>query len=272
MPDVRQDRIQRALNEQKRKELEEKYGARFSFNDADAPPEIIGEWLQTVEEFERRFQAAGKTTVRAYAGNPPAPPPSSIPAGRMLSELRRLLDHLSAHAIAVHFDRTVPASEAYRFIVEELFTMEIDDVHLEGMTHNFVYGDFHPDDGACASMFAGRFLHSLFCRDVESCMQRIDGAELSTPSGRRIAREEFRQAIERFVSSVAVFTGSDVTERECTVERRHATVKFALSWSGLEAGTLRPLHASGIATVDLRRDGLAWNVTRIDCPGWSGPG
>ncbi|HUI09607.1 MAG TPA: hypothetical protein VL221_04715 [Bacteroidota bacterium] len=144
MADTQQDRIQRALNEQKRRELEEKYGARFSFNDADAPPEVIGEWLQTVEEFERRFQAAGKTTVRAYAGNPEAPLPSAVPPAFMVAELRRLLEHLSAHAIAVHFDRTVPAREAYRFIVEELFEMEIDDVHLDGMTHNFVYGDFHP--------------------------------------------------------------------------------------------------------------------------------
>ena len=268
MPDMRQDRIQRALNEQKRKELEEKYGARFSFNDADAPPEIIGEWLQTVEEFERRFQSAGKTTVRAYAGDPATPPPSTIPAGKMIAELRRLLEHLSAHAIAVHFDRTVPAAEAYRFIVEELFEMEIDDVHLDGMTHNFVYSDFHPDEGACASMFAGRFLHSLFCRDIESCMRRIDGWELSTPSGRSVSREEFRQALERFVSSVAVFTSSDVTERECTITGRQAIVKFALSWSGLEAGTLGQLRASGIATLHLRRDGLAWNVTRIECPGW----
>ncbi|HTO92965.1 MAG TPA: hypothetical protein VMM80_01295 [Bacteroidota bacterium] len=268
MPDTRQDRIQRALNEQKRKELEEKYGARFSFNDTDAPPEIIGEWLQTVEEFERRFQTAGKTTVRAYAGNPPARPPSSIPAGRMLSELRNLLEHLSAHAIAVHFDRTVPAVEAYRFIVEELFEMEIDDIHLEGMTHNFVYGDFHPDESACASMFAGRFLYSLFSRDVKSCMRRIDVSGLCSPTGRNVTREEFRGAIERFISSVAVFTASDVTERECTVLKMCATVKFALSWSGLEAGTLRQLHAAGVATLDLKRDGLAWNVTRIECPGW----
>ena len=269
MPDMRQDRIQRALNEAKRKELEEKYGARFSFDDADAPPEIIGEWLQTVEEFERRFQAAGKTTVRAYAGDPPAPPLASIPAASMIAELRRLLEHLSAHAIAVHFDRTVPAEEAYRFIVEELFAMEIDDVHLDGMTHNFVYGDFHPDDGACASMFAGRFLYSLFGRDVESCLRRIDGGALYSSSGRAVTPEEFGNAIGRFVSSVAVFTGSDVTERECTVRQREATVKFALSWSGLEAGTLRELHAAGIAIIHLRRDGLAWNVTRVECPGWA---
>ena len=145
MPDETRDRIQRTLNEAKRRALEEKYGARFSFSESDAPPEVIGEWLDTVEEFELKFQGAGRTTVRAFAGDPPALSPSSVPAGCFPSELRRLIRHLNANAIAVHFDRTVPPEEAYRFIVEELFNFEIDDVRIEGMTHNFVYRDFHPD-------------------------------------------------------------------------------------------------------------------------------
>jgi hypothetical protein len=263
-----QDRIQRALNEQKRTELEEKYGARFSFSESDAPPEIIGEWLNTVEEFERQFQGAGKTTVRAYAGNPPAPPHSSLPPGLIPAELRRLIDHLNAHAIAVHFDRTVPPAEAYRFITEELFNLEIDDVRIAGMTHSFAYEDFHPDDEACATMFAGHFLYSLFGRDTDACMQRADRGELYSSSGRPVTRDEMRRAISRFTSGVAVFTGSDVTEKGCSVDGGYATVRFALSWSGLQAGSLASLSASGEATLLLKRSGIGWNVVRAECPGW----
>jgi hypothetical protein len=268
MPDDTQDRIQRALNEQKRKNLEEKYGARFSFSESDAPPEIIGEWLDTVEEFERQFQGVGKTTVRSYAGNPRFTPPSSLPPRQIPGELRRLIDHLGANAIAVHFDRTVPPAEAYRFIVEELFDMEIDDVRIAGMTHSFVYEDFHPDEEACATMFAGHFLYALFGRDTQGCMQRSDREELYSPSGRPVTREEMRRSIDTFVAGIAVFTGSDVTERGCTVERGYASVRFAISWTGLEAGTLRSLSASGVATVRMKRSGIAWNVIRVECPGW----
>jgi len=137
------------------------------------------------------------------------------------------------------------------------------------MTHNFVYDDFHPDAAACASMFAGRFLYALFGRDVDACMRRIGGGPLYSQQGREVTRDEFRQAIARFVSSVAVFTASDVTENECSVDRQFARVKFALSWSGLEAGTLRHIRASGIATVHLRREGIAWYVIRVVCPGWT---
>ena len=268
MPDDTQDRIQRALNELKRKNLEDKYGARFSFSESDAPPEIIGEWLDTVEEFERQFQGAGKTTVRAYAGNPHCPPPASILPRQIPGELRRLIDHLGANAIAVHFDRTVPPAEAYRFIVEELFEMEIDDVRIAGMTHSFDYEDFHPDKAACATMFAGHFLYTLFGRDIEGCMQRTDREELYSPSGRPVTRDEMRVAVGAFVEGVAVFTGSDVTEKGCTVEGEYASVRFAIFWTGLEAGTLRSLSSSGVATVRMKRSGIGWNVVRVECPGW----
>jgi len=268
MPDETQDRIQRALNERKQKDLEEKYGARFSFDESDAPPEIIGEWLETVEEFERQFTTAGRTTVRAYAGNPCFAPPSSLDPTRVRGELRRLIDHLDAHAIAVHFDRTVPPAEAYRFILEELFDMEIDDVHIAGMTHSFAYEDFHPDEEACATMFAGHFLYALFGKDASGCMQRTDREVLYSSSGRSVTRDEMRLAIEEFVSGIAVFTGSDVTEKGCVVERDSATVRFAVSWSGLRAGTLSSLGASGMATLLMKRSGIGWNVVRVECPGW----
>lgn len=268
MPDDTEDRIQRALNERKRKSLEEKYGARFSFDESDAPPGIISEWLDTVEEFERQFQGAEKTTVRAYAGNPDCPPPASIPGARIPHELRRLIDHLEANAVAVHFDRTVPPAEAYRFIVEELFNMEIDNVHVAGMTHSFAYEDFHPDDEACATMFAGHFLYALFGRDAEGCMQRAGKGDLFSASGRTVTREELRRAVEAFISGIAVFTGSDVSEKGCTVEKDRAAVRFAISWTGLRAGTLRAVSASGTATVTLQRSGIGWYVVRVECPGW----
>jgi hypothetical protein len=40
MEESREDRIQRALNESKKRELEEKYGAHFSEDESRLPPEI----------------------------------------------------------------------------------------------------------------------------------------------------------------------------------------------------------------------------------------
>ena len=53
-----------------------------------------------------------------------------------------------------------------------------------------------------------------------------------------------------------------------TVEPGYASVQFAISWTGLEAGTLRALSASGTATIRMKRSGIGWNVVRVECPGW----
>jgi hypothetical protein len=52
------DSIQRALNEAKKQELREKYGAEFHARDGDIPPEVEGRWLREIEEFERQFEYA----------------------------------------------------------------------------------------------------------------------------------------------------------------------------------------------------------------------
>jgi hypothetical protein len=77
-----------------------------------------------------------------------------------------------------------------------------------------------------------------------------------------------RRAVDAFVGGVVVFTGSDVTEKGCTVERGYASVRFAISWTGLEAGTFRSLSGSGVATIRMKRSGIGWNVVRVECPGW----
>lgn len=262
--DELQDAVQRARNTLKRQELERKYGARFAYNEADASPAVIGQWLDCVEEFERLFHAAGQTTVRAYTGNPQFPSPSTLSPRRVSQELRALLNHLGAYAIAVHFDRTVPPAEAYRFIVEELLDHQMDNVRIKGLTHNFRYGNFHPDDAACAKMMAAHFLGALLDGDIEGCMQVSTESRPEQP-GEPVGK--MRSAITAFHASVAAFTTSEVRARDCSVEGARATATFTVSWTGLHRGTMAPLSASGIASVWMQYSGSNWKVVRVRCPG-----
>ncbi|HUI65250.1 MAG TPA: hypothetical protein VL126_10440 [Bacteroidota bacterium] len=256
-----QDRIQRAKNTLKRKELERKYGARFAYNEADASPAIIGQWLECVEEFERLTRAAGRTTVRAFAGNPHYPPPSTLSPRRVSQELRALLNHLGAHAIAVHFDRTVPPEEAYRFIVEELLDHQMDNVRIKGLTHNFTYGNFHPDRPERARMTGARFLGALLDADGDGCTQVAAGCPLDQPGGK------IERSIRAFHGAVAAFTTSEVKALDCSVEGDTAHARFSVSWTGLRSQSMAPLSGSGIASVWLHHSGAGWKVVQFTCPG-----
>jgi hypothetical protein len=77
-PDDRERRIQRALNDAKRRDLEQRYGMQSPHTDAEIQPELEGEFLNYVEEFERQYAAAKRTTVREMAGSPEVKPLSDL--------------------------------------------------------------------------------------------------------------------------------------------------------------------------------------------------
>src|SRR3989304_5174624 len=83
-----QERIQKALNEAKKRELQEKYGAQFSEDRSALPPDIESQWLNHIEEFERQFEHAGRVTLQKFLGNPTFTPLAEIPPDRLESEHR----------------------------------------------------------------------------------------------------------------------------------------------------------------------------------------
>ncbi len=141
------DSIQRALNEAKRRALEERYGAHFGGDPDNLPPELERDWLEYIEEFERQFEHADLTTVRAFIGNPTFPAVGTMSTDELASELERLLELLDRNSIHVEFPDTISTAEQYRSITEELFDEEMDDIRIDGMVHVFMYGERNEDDG-----------------------------------------------------------------------------------------------------------------------------
>lgn len=108
------------------------------------PPDIEWDWLTYLKEFEQQHRTCRSTTVRRFIGEPPLLPPDHIRPEQVSGELDRLLDLLAANAVIVHFPGGVGRREMYRFLVSELLDETMDDIRIPGMTHNFLYDDFHP--------------------------------------------------------------------------------------------------------------------------------
>lgn len=145
------ERAQRIVNDLKRKELEERYGAAFSSPDeSEIPAEVEAQWLENIDEFERQFENAAQIPLREFIGSPSVRPLADIPPAELEAELNALLDLLAEHDVSVDFLREVDDAEAYRFITEELLDEEIDDIRVPGMVLHFIYEEFHPgeDDDA----------------------------------------------------------------------------------------------------------------------------
>ncbi len=270
MEDDREDQIQRALNEAKKRELEEKYGAHFSPGESEASPELLSQFLHNVEEFELKYQNAGRITVRQFVGNPAFKRREHISADQLEAELNAVLDYLAMHNVEIDFLEDVPREERYRFITEELLDKETDDIRIEGMQHHFVYEEYYPNDRHDATTFAEDFLHFLLDGEVQFAMNAFCKDELLDAAGGHIVQSVMEEAVRGFVARVMTFISKSVEAVDCTVEGDYASTTFRISWDGLMAESLKRETFSGIATVRMKRSPYeGWDVVQAIVPGWN---
>lgn len=60
-------------------------------------------------------------------------------------EYKKFIILLDDHNIIVHFKNDYPLKEKYRFITDEVFKQDVEDLKKTNIHINFVYEDFHPE-------------------------------------------------------------------------------------------------------------------------------
>lgn len=268
--DDEQARIQRALNEAKKRGLAQKYGAQFGDMGSNLPPGLESRWLNYIEEFESQFENAKRVTVLEFVGNPIFKPVSEVPPHHLSSEVDNILEFLSLNCIVVDFLCDVADAEAYRFITTELMDEKIDDIRIEGMNHHFIYEEFHPNDEYDAKMFAEGFLFDLFHRETDFALKNVAQDELYDANGTPITVGQMKSEIASFLNSYAAFVSWKFEPVECTVEGDNATVKIQTDWIGLSAGTMESVTISGISVLRMKRSPYGgFDVIQANVAGWN---
>lgn len=265
--DNHEEEIQRALNESKKRSLEERYGGRFSSTGPDLPPEIEAEWLENIEEFERQFEQAGQTTVAKYIGDPALRRLVDVPSEELDAALTEITELLASNNIEVHFDASVPATERYRFITEELLAEEMDDIRVDGMTQHFIYEEFHPNHKLDAELEAEMFVREILSHEAEARLLSFSNHELYASDGSPLTPEQMLERVMAFREGIAVFLEKDIGQAECNVEGEYASVQLPLSWEGLRADSMEPVKVSGTACVRLKREDEQWCIVQANVPG-----
>jgi hypothetical protein len=262
------DRIQRALNEQKKRELEQRYGAQFSWSSNNLPPEAEGEWLDYISEFERQYAANGQISVREFVGNPEVRPLTAIPPEEIADAADALLDLLQQNNIVIEFDREVSNAEVYRFITEELLNEKMDNIRIDQMMHTFVYDEFHPDEATHVRHTAEMFLNALFFRDRHIIWRMLSRKQVTTGTGGSISAEEFMRLLEGFYKNVPSFASHMLEIIACELDTPQASVTASLTWAGTSRDRNGPIGASGIAEVKFMvNPGGEWDVMGVKIPG-----
>lgn len=266
--DEEQRKIQKLLNQAKKRELAQKYGARFSEN-SEIPPEVESQWLDNIEEYERQFEDARRVKVREFLGGPMFKPFEEIQPEQVESELDKVLEFLSLNSIEVDCLAEVTAEDLYQFVTTELMDHEMDDIRISGFTCHFIYEEFHPNDKYDAKHSAEDFLLNLFGRDTEFLKYNLANEELSDPSGRGITQGEMWSLIRAFYDRYSLFTNRTFDCTDCTVEGEYATVIFQGEWTGLVSGSMESVTLKGGFNLRLKKSPYGgYDIIQVSLPGF----
>lgn len=256
-----EERIQRLLNDAKKRELEERFGGSFQSCSEDLPAEIEAQWLNNIDEIERQLAAAGQTSVRNYVGNPRIVGFSDLAHGELKSALNRLLAHLSMHDVYVHFCNPVSDDEAYRFLSEELLNKKIDDVHIAGMTQNFIYEEFHPDDASDARLFAEIFIRVFFSDDPEVLPDLVAQDE---PGGAG-KKSQLLDRIFAVRNTIPLQVSFSINAIACMLEGHIARVTANVHWETCSMSGRPDVHGERVFSLSLAMDDSGcWPVTDVE--------
>jgi len=263
----KEQKIQEALNQAKKRELAEKYGAHFS-EFSKLPPEVEEQWLNNIEEFERQYQNSREITVRQFLGNPSFPLLEELPPEKVEEELASVLEYFAVHDVAVDCLAEVPNEELYRFVTTELMQAGINDVRIPGWTQHYIYEEFHPNDEYDATSSAKYFLSGLFARDEKVVMCNLPKEAVDDPT-EVTQRLRLMDAIRLFHSRFTSFPHHDCECTGCRLDGEYAVVKLDIRWVGLRSNSLETVSFKGICEIRLRKSpyGL-YDVLQASIPGF----
>ena len=230
----------RIENEILKLKMQAESGAFFGESEEELSPEIENIFLQQVQAFEDAWQDARQVMVYDFLDKPLYKMEKDINDIEVSEELKKLLVLFKKHDMVLSVLGEYEPRIIYRFITEELFNLETDDIRIPGFTKHFIYEEFHPNHKMDINERAEAFLEHWFERKFnEYCAELGDPVILN--DGSMISNEGFLKKINQVFESYLSFTN-------CQYE----ITEISFQWNGEEERGIG--HAEGSVQYDAQME------------------
>jgi hypothetical protein len=266
----------RIENELLRLKLKAQYGDAFHMESNDTlPPEIENQFLRNIIALEDANEETEITTVYEKLGKPFYRPADQLTVTEISTELDRLTGLLEENNLNLGFCYgPYPDKEIYRFITEELFAHETSMSGVEGMTWNFIYEEFHPNNKADIERNTDEFFKHWSSRSFDDFSGELD-YNFITPGGKQMKREELYkkmmylfESFQRFENDGYNIDAIDVAEQPdgTAMGFSEGTYKYDAVMDNGETQ-----HYQGPYKLYMRREDNYWSIFYFVMPGfvWS---
>lgn len=231
-------------------------GAYFGAPDGSKAldPFIENEFLKNIEQFEAAYENCKKVKLFDYLGRPEFPAPDSISPDRIEEELDKLLSFLNKRDISLDTLCPVDPAVLYRFIVEEFFEIEKDDVHIEGMMSCYIYEDFHPNNEYSLGFEAQDFINDLLYTEEDHYTYHL------------VKDFAGKQKLIDFRESFSSFSIPEVEIGLIEIADDQARVTANVSFTGLSEGSALEHKFSGECLFSFVHLDEYWYISELELP------
>lgn len=260
----------RAENNVLKVKLKMEYGMQDT-DTSSLPPHVENEWLKYINAFEQQYKDAKVITVYDFIGRPSYRKCDALTDEQIAVELERLRTVLEANDVALDCICEYNAAVIYRFLTEELFPHEMDLIRIPGMTHHFIYEEFHPNHDHDLRQETERLLTSIFEKEWnEEYDDLILSREISW-AGKSRDRRQMSAIITTFQEAHQSLSISslDIREVHIDLDAAIARVSCAVSAFGKTADGLNVTY-EGPCLFQFTSEYDSWSVSEFSIPGLSG--
>lgn len=264
-----EEKLQQENNFLKLKLMAENDAKFFEGGEKELDPKLENEWLNYISNYEKIHKDAKIVTLYEFIGKPHFTPANQLKIDDISEALESLLKIMADKDVSLSCICEYDDLVIYRFITEELFLYEMEDVRMPGMTTNFIYEEFHPNHEYDLRETTSDFLQALIHRKWNEHDDMTLNQEITLSSGKKIKRQEFREYIELFQDTWrrTELVKEDITEVWFDLNREQAWVELLLSYKTISNGNLTSKF-SGRAVVHFAMENGYWGITKVDIPGF----
>jgi hypothetical protein len=238
-------------------------------NSGSLSPELENEWLKHVYAFEQQYKDAKPIKIYDYLGQPEFIKWDTLTQEETAKELQRIRSIMAANNVQVDCTCGCDDTVIYKFITEELFSHEIDDMRVPGMVCHFTYEEFHPNHDYDLRQQVSDFLNTIFERQWDRDYDEMALALKVTFSGRHHDRAAISAIITAFEDAhdSLEIVRLHITEVVINTHITMADVAASLSATGNRQGQ-RVLYEGRCSFHFVREDGY-WYIDAFSVPGLS---
>lgn len=242
------------------------FGGNFVGSD-DIPPEVENQFLKQIMAFHNQQEGAPKVSIYKFIGEPEYDHVHDLSDKEVKRELKKMKRLLKKHGVHLEVLAPTPDREVYRFITEELFKEEVNDVKIKGWNSQYVYEDYYPNAEYEIKNAAHNILLGLFDKNAQLFEEYI-AEDIKDRLGLTTDLEELNSKVDSFKGQYhdVILVDYDFLTVEFDKTQGTAYVQVDVTFKTQKQAGRRTARHLTTVELYLRRDNMVksmWMLQRL---------